>query len=47
IGKFVDRERPSWIECYNERHGAALGPKFTPYPVGNTPRVGGGDGEDS
>ena len=45
IGKFVDRERPSWIECYNERHVASLGAKFTPYPVGETPRVSDGNGE--
>jgi len=45
IGKFVDRDRPSWIECYNERHVAALGAKFTPYPVGETPRVTDGNGE--
>ncbi len=33
-GKFVDRERETWIEAYNRRHGEALGDKFTPYPTG-------------
>jgi len=33
-GKFVDRERESWIEAYNRRHKTALGDRFTPYPVG-------------
>jgi len=42
IGKFVDRERPTFIEAYNERHAAALGPKFTPYPTGFGPQNGGG-----
>ena len=45
IGKFVDRERPSWIESYNERLTAALGARFTPYPVGETPRADDGNGE--
>jgi 2-oxoglutarate ferredoxin oxidoreductase subunit beta len=45
IGKFVDRERPSFIECYNERLTTALGAKFTPYPVGDTPRAGNGKSE--
>jgi 2-oxoglutarate/2-oxoacid ferredoxin oxidoreductase subunit beta len=33
-GKFVDRDRESWIEAYNRRHSVALGDRFTPYPVG-------------
>jgi 2-oxoglutarate ferredoxin oxidoreductase subunit beta len=33
-GKFVDRERESWIEAYNRRHKAALGDRFELYPTG-------------
>jgi 2-oxoglutarate ferredoxin oxidoreductase subunit beta len=33
-GKFVDRERPTWIEGYNSQHQAILGDKFKPYPTG-------------
>jgi 2-oxoglutarate/2-oxoacid ferredoxin oxidoreductase subunit beta len=33
-GKFVDRERETWIEAYNRVHSAKLGSKFTPYPTG-------------
>lgn len=34
-GKFVDRERETWLQAYNKRHSAALGDKFTPYPSGS------------
>jgi 2-oxoglutarate ferredoxin oxidoreductase subunit beta len=40
VGKFVDRERKTWIEAYNERMTQALGPKFTPYPTGFAPHDG-------
>jgi 2-oxoglutarate ferredoxin oxidoreductase subunit beta len=33
-GKFIDRERETWIDAYDRRHQAALGAKFTPYPTG-------------
>ncbi|MBI4701971.1 MAG: 2-oxoacid:ferredoxin oxidoreductase subunit beta [Deltaproteobacteria bacterium] len=33
-GKFVDRERETWIECYNQQHAKALGSRFKPYPTG-------------
>ncbi len=32
-GKFVDRERDTWLDCYNNRIGEAIGPSFKPYPV--------------
>ncbi len=32
-GKFVDRERETWLDCYNSRVGEAIGPSFKPYPV--------------
>ncbi|MBI2894468.1 MAG: 2-oxoacid:ferredoxin oxidoreductase subunit beta [Deltaproteobacteria bacterium] len=48
-GKFVDRERETWLESYNKRHVAALGSKFRPYPTG-LPEVsepaGGNHGHD-
>ncbi len=31
-GKFVDRERPTWLEAYNQRNQAAIGVKYRPYP---------------
>ena len=31
-GKFVDRDRPTWLEAYNERNAAAIGPDYRPYP---------------
>ena len=31
-GKFVDRERPTWLEAYNKRNTAAIGARFKPYP---------------
>jgi 2-oxoglutarate ferredoxin oxidoreductase subunit beta len=40
VGKFVDRERPTFIEAYNERMQQTLGAKFTPYPTGFPPRDG-------
>ncbi|MBW2524227.1 MAG: 2-oxoacid:ferredoxin oxidoreductase subunit beta [Deltaproteobacteria bacterium] len=33
-GKFIDRERETWIEAYNKQHAAKLGARFTPYPTG-------------
>ena len=33
-GKFVDRDRETWLQAYNKRHDAALGQRFTPYPTG-------------
>jgi 2-oxoglutarate/2-oxoacid ferredoxin oxidoreductase subunit beta len=31
-GKFVDRERDTWLDCYNRRNTAALGAKYKTYP---------------
>jgi 2-oxoglutarate ferredoxin oxidoreductase subunit beta len=31
VGKFVDRERPTFLEAMNARMLQTLGPKFTPY----------------
>jgi len=31
-GKFVDRERPTWLEAYNNRNKAAIGPGYQDYP---------------
>jgi 2-oxoglutarate ferredoxin oxidoreductase subunit beta len=31
-GKFVDRERPTWLDAYNERTAAAVGEGYRAYP---------------
>ena len=31
VGKFVDRERPTWLDAMNEHFTATLGPRYTPY----------------
>ena len=31
VGKFVDRERPTWMESMNEHYSKVFGDKFTPY----------------
>ena len=31
-GKFVDKERPTWLEGYNNRNKAAIGPGYQDYP---------------
>jgi len=31
-GKFVDRERPTWLESYNARNAETLGDRFKTYP---------------
>ncbi len=31
-GKFVDRERATWLDCYNTRNAAAIGARYRPYP---------------
>ena len=31
-GRFVDRERPTWLDAYNQRCSAAIGTRFRPYP---------------
>jgi 2-oxoglutarate ferredoxin oxidoreductase subunit beta len=31
-GKFVDRDRPTWLDSYNERHEAAIGARYRTYP---------------
>jgi len=35
VGKFVDRERPTWLEAMNDRLTSVLGDKFKPYGVTN------------
>jgi len=35
VGKFIDRERPTWLDSMNEHFGKVLGDKFTPYGVSN------------
>jgi 2-oxoglutarate ferredoxin oxidoreductase subunit beta len=31
-GKFIDRERETWLDAYNRVHQAKLGSRFKPYP---------------
>ena len=31
-GKFVDRERPTWLDAYNGRNTTAIGATYRPYP---------------
>jgi 2-oxoglutarate ferredoxin oxidoreductase subunit beta len=31
-GKFVDRDRPTWLDGYNQRNQAAIGARYKPYP---------------
>ena len=31
-GKFVDRDRSTWLEAYNDRNAAAIGARYKPYP---------------
>jgi 2-oxoglutarate/2-oxoacid ferredoxin oxidoreductase subunit beta len=31
-GRFVDRERPTWLDGYNGRNTAAIGARYRPYP---------------
>ena len=31
-GKFVDRDRPTWLDGYNQRNAAAIGARYRPYP---------------
>jgi len=33
-GKFIDRDRETWLEAYNRQHSARLGDRFKPYPTG-------------
>jgi 2-oxoglutarate ferredoxin oxidoreductase subunit beta len=33
-GKFIDRERETWLEGYNRQHSSKLGDRFKPYPTG-------------
>ena len=35
VGKFVDRERPTWLDSMNEHLGKVLGEQFQPYGVKN------------
>jgi 2-oxoglutarate ferredoxin oxidoreductase subunit beta len=31
-GKFVDRQRPTWLDAYNHRNAATIGAKYRTYP---------------
>ena len=31
VGKFVDKDKPTFLECMNEHLGRVLGDKFKPY----------------
>ncbi len=33
VGKFVDKEKPTFLECMNEHLGKVLGDKYQPYGV--------------
>ena len=35
VGKFVDRERPTWLDAMNNHFTKVLGDKFQPYGVSN------------
>lgn len=39
VGKFVDIEKPTYLELYNERMSKVLGEKFRPYEVKVEERV--------
>jgi 2-oxoglutarate ferredoxin oxidoreductase subunit beta len=41
VGKFVDRERPTWLDSMNKHFRAVLGDSFVPYGTD-----GGGDGKN-
>jgi 2-oxoglutarate ferredoxin oxidoreductase subunit beta len=31
VGKFIDRERPTWLDAMNEHYRQTLGDKYAPY----------------
>jgi 2-oxoglutarate ferredoxin oxidoreductase subunit beta len=33
VGKFVDREKPPWLDCMNTQLQKTLGDKYVPYGV--------------
>ena len=35
VGKFVDRERPTWLDAMNEHLGKVLGAEYLPWEGGN------------
>jgi 2-oxoglutarate ferredoxin oxidoreductase subunit beta len=35
VGKFVDKDKPTFLDCMNEHLGKALGDKYQPYGVNN------------
>jgi 2-oxoglutarate ferredoxin oxidoreductase subunit beta len=35
VGKFVERERPTWLECMNEHFAKVLGDNYIPYGGGH------------
>ena len=39
VGKFVDRERPTWLDSMNEHFAKVLGDKYTPYGADRWPRL--------
>ncbi len=45
VGKFTDKERPTFIDSYNIQHTKMLGDKFTPHgPVQKVEQTGGKNG---
>jgi hypothetical protein len=42
VGRFTNKERPTFIDQYNEQHGKMLGDKFTPHGYVPTAEESGG-----
>jgi hypothetical protein len=43
VGKFTDKERPTFIDSYNVQHSKILGDKFTPHgPAPKDEKTSGG-----
>ena len=45
VGKFIDRERPTFLEAMNRRFRQAIGPRYEPYPTGYENEGGEGIGK--
>ncbi len=41
VGKFIERDRPTWLEAYKARHEEALGAKFVSYDGPQSPDLEG------
>ena len=33
VGKFIDRERPTFLEAMNQRFGSVFGSRYVPYGI--------------